>query len=505
MMSRFRPRNISAEKSVVAMGATGLALVALASMFILLIQTDYVQTSHAIEVTTPDAGQGPHANYDQPTVWCARCHAVHTGVNRRFTRGYWNQDKSATEEGLCYTCHDGTGAGATVSVYNLQDQFEKAFHMPIEDNVGVHIGREPSATNDQGVTQDPVGPNSRHVECLDCHNPHVDRGPNHKAYIGGETTDPIGGNEASKILAGVWGVTVDYSIDGGLDWDSWTTEFNTGDAYSVVSPDIEYEWQLCFKCHSAFAYAFDPPVSPSFEAGFNVPNSYDGADGIQTDPSKEFNPNNASYHPVMAAGQNPFDAGGTDYSANLRDINGASADGQLTPESLLHCSDCHRRESTEIGLSPDLTGPHGSDNPFLLMGAWSTELRESQTIMDDTDEYPENEVLCFNCHDRDSYLESSGNQTGFTSSGGANRHDFHMGERDRGSNAVSEQIQCMNCHVGVIHGYNRDHLLVATADDYPYRTPWSRLLTSDSWETRASRTWTEGTCDNAMFGGGDCH
>ena len=47
------------------------------------------------------------------------------------------------------------------------------------------------------------------------------------------------------------------------------------------------EYQVCFKCHTSYAFGATPPTSPS--------------GGTETDAAAEFNPGNRSYHPVVGA------------------------------------------------------------------------------------------------------------------------------------------------------------------------------------------------------------
>lgn len=368
----------------------------------------------------------PHSSYAQPAYWCARCHANHSGLLPRMLR-------QPSEEATCYQCHDGTG-----SVYVIKRYFTQTYHMPVENTTGDHQTR----------LKDPIK-TKRHVECLDCHNPHVDRGPNHY-----ETNPGFPTNDASTKLAGVWGVSVSYG----------STAWVTPDSFTVV-PTVAYEYQLCLKCHSYYAYEGSPPTSPSFVALKNVTAGYDKK---QTDQSREFNPNNVSYHPVIAPGRNLM----TGYENNLRTVSysGMTPDRKLKPTSTIHCTDCHRANATD-SYNPRPAGPHGSVLPFILMGAWDGTIGSSHSAWGTSAAYGNHPILCFNCHDRTNYT-GGGTNTGFkeSGSGGQNLHIFHI---------VDKGLECLNCHTGVIHGSPRRRLLITKSDPAPYRTQWTEIDARD--------------------------
>jgi len=81
---------------------------------------------------------------------CEGCHRPHTAPGKK-----WLQN-AATEEGNCYPCHNGN-----VAAKNIQTEFAKASIHPVAGTTGVHDPAE------SGIV------NSRHVECVDCHNPHA--------------------------------------------------------------------------------------------------------------------------------------------------------------------------------------------------------------------------------------------------------------------------------------------------------------------------------------------
>ncbi len=191
---------------------------------------------------------------------------------------------------------------------------------------------------------------NRHAECVDCHNPH-------EAQTG---THTIGSKATSNVLLGVSGV----QPTAGTAWSTLTV-------FTEVFP-ITFEAQLCFKCHSYYAYGNTPPSG-------------------QTDQAKEFNPNNASYHAVWGAS---------------KATNTGSYLGGFSYNSDMYCSDCH---GSDTGTDPE--GPHGSNRDMVLKGAWSSSVTPNNI----------GTSLCGDCHDFSS--------TGFRESDGTNLHIQRHGNR----------------------------------------------------------------------------
>jgi len=390
----------------------------------------------------PPAHNG-HLAYSNDTAACAACHRVHTA------KAPYAVEKRWPEEEVCFTCHDGTGAP------NIKTQFLKTYKMPVTDpaKTGIHSLTE-------AHTKDPSrfsGAN-RHVECTDCHNPHYAAQGNH----------PRGSAYSYGPLQGMWGVSATYN-------DAWTPP-----TFATVNT-VTYEYEVCFKCHSSWAYGASPPMSPS--GGFT-----------QTDQSKEFNPLNASYMPVVAQGKNPFiyQAGlrvGQSYAGSLLNGDGG-ATNRLLPTSRVTCTDCHGSDT-----QADPAGPHGSTNPFILRRPWS------RTTGQNTGNGGVNTSnnLCFLCHDYAMYTNGSNqgnwNQTGFAGEQ-PNLHAFHVGTKQ--NRVTGNPVVCMDCHIAIPHGYFRDHLLGFNSDGAPYidRPGGGGLTTINTWAP--SGNWQKTNCQTAM-------
>ncbi len=198
----------------------------------------------------------------------------------------------------------------------------------------------------------------RHVTCVDCHVVHVS-------------------SEASP-LAGVSGYRPDKRGMG-----------RGSEPQGLRLKRASYEYELCYNCHS------DSANLPSTTRNIAV----------------DFNPDNASYHPVEAVGKNG-------------DV--PSLIPTLRPTSTVTCTDCHGNDDR---YGPQ--GPHGSGSAPLLVAPYRT------------DDGPETErayELCYMCHQRTSILSDKSFK----------RHSYHI---------VAKQTSCFTCHAS--HGTQRYDNLIA--------------------------------------------
>ncbi len=159
---------------------------------------------------------------------CQNCHKPHSAGSSEHIL------KSNIEEDNCRACHNGHVANK-----NIMAEFNKSSFHPVENQMGTHDPGESAVVS------------SRHVECVDCHNPHA-------AKASGTPAGP---------LTGVRGVN----------------RFN-----SEVNP-IAYEYELCFRCHGD---SNGKPAAPTQRVFSN------------TNVRQEFNTSSASYHPVVGVGRN---------------------------------------------------------------------------------------------------------------------------------------------------------------------------------------------------------
>ena len=250
-----------------------------------------------LPLTTPEKIRN-WPTWSSVTEWgCESCHTPHGAGGAERLLYYREEEKN------CYLCHNG------VVATDIRAQFQKASVHPVANTT---IGLTPAFYHDP--TEDLLLSQKRHVECVDCHNPHA-------ANNTGNPPAPF----ASGMLAGVDGIRID----------------NT-EATPVIN-----EYEICFRCHGETA-----PPTPFLPRVIDITNT-----------RLEFAAANQSYHPVAAIGKN------IDPPPSL---NPPSQDPEVpqnfTNNSLIFCTDCH---SDEYEFS---RGPHGSMFPPILRRRYETTM-----------------------------------------------------------------------------------------------------------------------------------
>lgn len=247
----------------------------------------------------------PHGDKTKLLKGCASCHKGHGLSNTPML--------SLKNEVFCFRCHGHNiyvenakrvgDLSSDVVTINIQKEFEKPYHHPIE-RIGIHRYGEILPEVDSSLP--------RHSVCIDCHHHH---------YV-----------SKKNKMSGIRGV----SKDG-------------------IRVRINFEYELCFKCHS---YSANLPAN-------------------QTNKAEIFNPLNPSFHPVISPGKNS-------------DV--PSLIPPLTALSLIKCTDCH---SNDDPAGPK--GPHGSNYRYILSKNYT---------MVDGPEGPFQYELCYSCHRRSSILSN---------------------------------------------------------------------------------------------------
>jgi predicted CXXCH cytochrome family protein len=195
--------------------------------------TNWNQSSHKNSPSTwSGIGSNPWPDSQWTTVIdnaCGNCHKPHDAGGRERLLRY------AKEENNCLSCHNGNVAKSDIAA-----TFDKYSTHPIYETAGVHDPSEPATIL------------SRHVECVDCHNPHA----------ASENDGILPGS-----LSNVRGITIN-----GTEQSSAT-----------------HEYEICFRCHGD---------------GYNKPSPRTPRQLEQQNVREEFSPRNPSYHPVAAIGKN---------------------------------------------------------------------------------------------------------------------------------------------------------------------------------------------------------
>jgi hypothetical protein len=220
----------------------------------------------------------------------------------------------------------------------------------------------------------------RHAACEDCHNPHAIQ------PAGAKPIAPA----APPSLAGVRGVNAAGS--------------------GVVQ--LQYEYELCFRCHGDSANRGPSRVQRQFP---------------QTDTRTEFSLGNTSYHPVEGTGKNTLVP---------------SLILPWTPSSLTYCGDCHNNDQGPGNGGTGPKGPHGS--------AFVPLLERRLLLTDQTPYNSANFALCYKCHS--STVVDSEQTTSWR------YHKKHIEEF---------RAACTTCHDS--HGSSQPHLInFNTAYVQPY-------------------------------------
>ena len=414
---------------------------------------------------------------------CTKCHT--DGSTTRLTIHYSAEDRLAaalgaakpagstsTEENLCYECHSGgltagtdgyginpNGTPMSATSRGIALEFAKTNRHKVETYKGLHKADEYNAAPASVAPGTATGwwgagNANKHVECEDCHNPHEAQAkrpaPSATSVRPNATLAGATGVTISGANKGTWGVNVNGATDG-----LWNPAGAAGTpvapTYDKTSP-AAYEWQLCLKCHSVYAFGTSPP-----NVSVNLGNQTPG--GPQTDVGKDFSPTNYAYHPLFKAGRNQPATGLNalwNSSTGRRLISGTNTgwglantmtDGWLAT-SLVACSDCHGSEDPS-GPS----GAHGSTRKWMLKSA---DPNIKVTIANGTVTTPNNGTItaaeagnfCLNCHRRDVY--GDGTAQGPTYQGFSRMsHNGDWNGSCAGVSYTSAAISgCMNCHGG---------------------------------------------------------
>ena len=414
---------------------------------------------------------------------------------------------SALEE-VCYQCHSATPVITNPGglVPNIKSEFARAIRMPITNaeqgsaaeahDIGDSDFVEPRSRLGLGDAS------NRHAECTDCHNPH--RVAKFRAFTGngGSIAGPadaagthahtdnsatIHSNIASGVLRGAWGVEPVYSS---ASFNALPTSYtvkrgdpgSSGDT-SASAAHVTREYQICLKCHSDYGYSDNNAYPTGSRPTLGRPGgTASGTNGLAeyTNQAKEFQApaghrgggsttdsgafagdppgpvttvnfqanNHRSWHPVI------------DSTGRTAAVRGVAASNWQFPwrnavgTQTMYCSDCHGAEvSAATSVIPDggengiPWGPHGSNNPFLLKGAWNSATGSGQ----------QSTGLCFKCHSYSTYATRSDIRTGFWLTDiGKDGHTHHADKLGR--------MRCNWCHVAVPHGWKNKAFLVNLND-----------------------------------------
>lgn len=197
---------------------------------------------------------------------CENCHNPHNAGGKLRLMKY------AQEENNCLDCHNGNAA-----TKNIQTQQLKVYRHDVYSYTGIHDPTESiSVTN-------------KHVECVDCHNPHAS-------------------NATAAVAPAVRGFETGVS---GVN--------QAGTPVAVATNSYE----ICYKCHAGNSWAPAPATNRAI---------------VQGNVRLEFAPTNPSFHPVAGARNN------TEVVPNLLAPNTAS--------TVIYCTACHASDGAGSPAGP---------------------------------------------------------------------------------------------------------------------------------------------------------
>lgn len=249
--------------------------------------------------------------------------------------------------------------------------------LAIADLGGVGPSRHPVGAVEDAHAADEAAPAVRHVECVDCHDSH-------------EATSTVGIAPAAygRIL-GTNGATA---------------------ALADTEP-IANEYELCYKCHSA----------------------YQNAAGLEgsSDISALFDSANASMHAVE--------------QAQATSIAASTFTGTWDEDSVLYCIDCHATAEA----APEMAGPHLSAEAPILRAPYLGVAPSNP------------DGLCYDCHRYEVYYSGTTAGSAFT--------DGALADPELHSRHVEDQgFGCAACHD--THGVEDNERLIRDTIDYDAAT-----------------------------------
>lgn len=363
---------------------------------------------------------------------CLICHKSHSGLGTPYLL-------RKIEENSCFNGTSTSCHGASSTSKKIEPVFTKTYKHPATTISSVHTNLDvlyPTGGTPAG-SKGLQWSDSKHSECVDCHNPH--KASNTPARLSGGSWYPASvdstSNQTAKsgALTGVTGIDPGVSAGGNpavSNPASWPTKWTQASTYTTLeSSGLEY--QTCLKCHSSYALgtASTTPVS-SYQSVSDPTNVY------FTDVAWEINPNNMSGHSLVT-GLNNFPNASTPQALGTAQMK--SPWNVNVGTQTMYCSDCHGADS-ETGTDP--RGPHASNSKFMLKGAgqyWPKKSDGTTYWRLNTTDGADANMFCNNCHP----VYSGGWQNNAHSS----------------ATHVTNNYSCVECHVVVPHGTKRSRLV----------------------------------------------
>ncbi|MDP2606223.1 MAG: cytochrome c3 family protein [Deltaproteobacteria bacterium] len=336
---------------------------------------------------------------------CFACHTPHTVTGaERLLRNAAISGQSAIEE-TCYLCHQSAATGGIAP--DIKTEFNKSSKMPIATYSGhrpVFITTPPTGLP-EGVLLKPgqAAPDARftdtkHVECVDCHNPHKVKRTNRTEGMRGID---LSGNIVENVI---------------------------NDPAPADGAPSTRQYPICLRCHGdSYATAIGVGTLPS------------GA--VASNKRTEFQTTNSAFHPIGGPGRNT--------SANL---NAQLTPNGLSTNSVIKCTDCHNSNAYENTSGRVTSYGTGASTPVGPHGSTYGSIRRANfqnTLPGPSSWSSSNFNLCFRCHNVTALTArrtGDGARTNFYDSinGKDNLHWVHLIDRIDKARAT-----CKSCHYNI--------------------------------------------------------
>lgn len=403
------------------------------------------------------------------TLGCINCHTPHFGEGKPYLLRKVEQN----------TCFEGAGSSSNVApchgtggAKNIQSVLSRSYghgstmlttdgvHSNLDFMYGTGISRTPIGS--KGISWN----DSKHVECMDCHNQHKAKAGSHSAATSWYPANNAGSNliSTSGPLTGATGVE-----------PTWPSRWTQPTSFKTLESATK-EYQVCMKCHSYNG------VGTATNGVTNYPTFSDATVNF-TDQAWEFNPNNRSAHPVVVSLNNLTGS----YAPKALRAGQMRDPWKNVGNQTMMCSDCHGADNEN---STDPKGPHGSSAKFMLKGAnkyWpkkpdGTLYRLSGRASNIDSGTTWNDLFCKNCHLMNNSVEAGGT--------GPQPHGVNKTEMD--------SLTCVTCHVAVPHGSSVSRFIGYETMPSPYNYNGNSLKVQRFKKTSSSsydpRTTADVSC-----------
>jgi len=269
----------------------------------------------------------------------------------------------------------------------------------------------------------------------------------------GTVTAANGQASTTLTLGSVAGTYTVTATSAGLSGSpvTFTATATPGNYYVLTA--VTNEYQICFKCHSAFSWGTGTPPNG------NSPNGT-ATTPVETDVAQEFSPMNLSGHPIVT-GLNNYPNSKTPKALAAAALK-APWNVNVGTQTML-CSDCHDATTTNYVASAS-QGPHGSANQFILRGPNAANWPNVTSF---------SSSWCANCHNDNVSMSGHANHQG---TGG-----------------------CNTCHIVIPHGGKMSRLIADEDGAMPARyalnsTKSTTTVHITSFTKSSSASYGESAC-----------